>query len=136
MAPRSRTGHWPVDRIPHSGVLSGPLRQRMASIRAIKSCKVCRRPRILVAGGASGPVVRDSPPGVVEGRRCPVRGRVAGRARAGRREAVAGMVRYISSQSCRALPLGRVAAVAIGRRDGRTGVAKIAGHRDVRPGHS
>lgn len=44
------------------------------------------------------------------------------------------MIGHISAERCGALPLGSVAAVAIGGRHGGTGVAKIAGHGGVRSG--
>ena len=106
----------------------------MAAIRAIKSCKVCGRPGVWWQVAQVARLVWDPPPGVSKRRGRPVRGRVAGRARAGRRETGAGMVRYISAKSRSAVPLRRVATVAIGRRHGGTCVAQIAGHRDVRAG--
>ena len=44
------------------------------------------------------------------------------------------VIRYLPAQRCGALPLSRVATVAIRRRHSATGVAKGAGHSDVRSG--
>jgi len=44
------------------------------------------------------------------------------------------VIRHRPAQRSRALPLSSVATIAIGRRLGGTGVAKVAGHGDVRAG--
>jgi hypothetical protein len=44
------------------------------------------------------------------------------------------MVRHGPAQRCGALPLSGVATVTIGRRHSGTGVAKVAGHGDMRAG--
>ena len=106
----------------------------MASVDAAEGYVVRCSPGSLVAGGASGSVVRDLPPRVCKRRGGPVRSGVAGRARAGRREAVAGVIRDCSSKRRSAVPIGSVATVAIGRRHGGTGVAEVAGHGGVRTG--
>ena len=87
-----------------------------------------------MARSASRALVRNSPPGVVEGCRGPVRRSVASGACAGRRKSVAGVVRNISAQRGGALPLRRMATVAIGWWRRGSDVAQIARHGDVRAG--
>ena len=70
-------------------------------------------------------------PGVIEHCAQPRGRRVAGRA--GRWEQCGNMI-WNTCQRRRALPLSGVATVAIDRRHRRAGVAKVAGHRDMRAG--
>jgi hypothetical protein len=96
-----------------------------------------------VASGADTAcvAVMDIPPRVRKRRPQPTSRVVAGRAGGcgiddSRHGRVGGeVIRYHPTQSCRAEPLGSMATVAIGRRPGRTGVAKVASQRwrHVRP---
>lgn len=106
----------------------------MAAVDAIKQHVIRGQARGLMAGSASGPIVRNPPPRVSECRARPCRGRVAGGARAGSREAGPGMVRHRPAHRGGALPLSGVATVAIGRRDSGSGVAEVAGHGHMRAG--
>lgn len=106
----------------------------MAAIDAIERHEIGGRPGSLMTGLAGCGLVWDLPPGVCKRRGRPVSGRMARRAGAGRRETRAGVVRNSSAKCCRAVPVGRMATVAVGRRHGGTGVAKVAGHGDVRTG--
>lgn len=92
-----------------------PLRfRRMAPVGAIEGYKIPSRPCGLVAGLASGALMRDPPPRMNDGTGIPGRGVVAGRASTRRRETNAGVVRHIAAHGCGALPIRGVAAVAIG----------------------
>ena len=134
VAPRRGTSHGAINRVLHAVVIWRPTRKRMASIRAIKSLKVGSDPRSLMARGASRAIVRNLPPRVRKRRARPCRSRVAGGARARRRETRAGMIRHRPAQRRCALPVRRVAAVAIGWRHSRTGMAKVASDCDMRSG--
>jgi hypothetical protein len=106
----------------------------MAPVDATKRHIVRGQAWSLMAAGAGCGLMGDPPPRVCESRASPCCGVVAGRARARRRETIAGMVRDGSAKSCSALPLSGVATVAICWRHGGTGVAKVAGYSDVRAG--
>ena len=87
-----------------------------------------------MARRARGSLMGDPPPRVIESRVGPRGGRVARRACARGRESGSSMVRNCPAQRRGALPVGRMATVAIGR--GRIGsrVAKVAGDRRMRAG--
>jgi len=82
--------------------------------------------------------VIDIPPRVRKRRAQPIRRRVAGCACSWNDSGGGGVgsevIRHRSAHRRRALPLGGVATVTIRWRHGGTGVAKGAGHRDVRAG--
>lgn len=103
----------------------------MAAIGAIKCGEVCGRTRSLVAGLASSGLMWNFPIGMGKCRACPCRSVVARGASARGREAISCVVRHRSAKRGRALPLRCVAAVAIGRRRGRAGVAEVAGRSDM-----
>ena len=96
-------------------MVSGPLVQGVAAIGAIKRRKVRGQAGSLVACGAGCGLVGDSPIRMRECRASPCSGVVAGRARGRSRETCAGVIRYISAERRGALPVCRVATVAIGR---------------------
>ena len=114
------------------GILLPARFRRMAPVDTSKRHKVCSRAGVLMAVCAGRIVVRDLPIRVIECCRGPVCGCVTGRARARRRETVAGVIRHGSAEGCSAVPIGGVATVAIRRRHGGTYVAKIAGHGSMR----
>lgn len=104
----------------------------MAAVDTIERYVVCGRASSLMAGLARCGMMRDIPPRVCEGRGRPIGGRMASRAGARSRETRASVVRNGAAKGRRAIPFGGVATVAIEWRHGGTGVAKSAGHRDVR----
>jgi len=98
----------------------------------------CRGARVAIRANTARVSVIDVKEIVSKRRPKPIRRRVA--RRAGSRDdsdggSVGGeVIRYRPAHRLGALPLSRVAAVAIRRRHGRTGVAQVAGHGDVRAG--
>jgi hypothetical protein len=104
----------------------------MAPICAIERGEICSCARSLVTSLASSGLMRNLPVGMRKSRTRPRCGVVARGARARGQETIPGVVRHGSAQRGGALPLGRVAAVAICGRRRRGRVAQIAGGGDVR----
>jgi len=106
-------------------------------IRADKG-RVVRRIRMASRAHTARVTVIHAPETVSKRRSQPIRRGVARRAGGGGDtddSCIGGeVIWHVPAQRRRALPLSGVATVAIGRRHGRTGVAKIAGHGDVRAG--
>lgn len=94
--------------------------------------------RMACRANAARVAVIDIPPRVRKRRAQPIRRGVAGCA-CGCSDSGCGrvgseVIRHRPAHCRSALPLGGVATVAVGRGHGGTGVAKVAGHRDVRAG--